>query len=243
MATEPVTEKTTSPPYVSFRTFLNMLLRMEEEGGVPSHVDKSYLKNLAGGVQNQLLAGLRWLDLIEKDGRVTQELRDMGIDSSRRVELVGQMLRARYPEVIALAEDNGTQDRLIAAFKSLGATNATLRKSITFFLKAAEFSGIPMSPYFKAPPDVAGASKTKSTVEKRPSADRGGNSSEDEDVPEPEDPQDPQPPVGPWDPAIVGLLNKLPQPGATIDEPSYKRFMTAFGAVLQVIYEVETDGS
>lgn len=241
MGTSGNREKSAAPPYTSFRTFLNLLQRMEEEGGVPSHVDRSYLHKLSGGVQNQLLVALRWLDLIGAGGEVQPELRELALQGDERPKLVGEMIRRRYPEVVELGERNGTQAKLIELFREMGATGATLRKSITFYLKAAEFSGIKSSPFFKAPSDPAAE-----TVRKRRTAGVAEPVAEEVDHEkkgEPKVPEDErrQPPPPNWHPAIVGLLNELPSQGARLSRARLDEFLAALGAVLTFVYRVEEE--
>jgi hypothetical protein len=152
-----------APPYISFRTLLNLIERMADEG-VPRRIDRSFLSQLSGGYQTQVLAALRGLGLMGDDGRVTDRLLALVQRPNERKALIAEILRERYPEAIALGEANATQDELAEQFKRSGITGATLRKAIAFYLHASNFAGIPVSPFFKTP----SVSESRTSGRRRP---------------------------------------------------------------------------
>jgi Family of unknown function (DUF5343) len=165
------------PPYISFRTLLNLIERMADED-VPPRIDRSFLSGLSGGYQTQVLAALRSLGLMEDDGRVTTRLQALVDQPEQRATIIGAILRERYPEAIALGEEKATQGQLEEQFKAYGISGATLRKAIAFFLHAANFAGIPVSPFFKTPSATqAGTSTRRRTTRPRVTPkDTGGDS-------------------------------------------------------------------
>jgi hypothetical protein len=155
---DPNTEATGwSPAYISFRTLLNLIERMEGEG-VPKQIDKSYLKNLSGGTQAQLLVGLRALGLMTDTRAPTQQLRDLVGQEGNRPRLVREILEAQYSWAIDLGVD-ATQDQLEEEFRKhgpkLGA--ATREKAIAFYTAAARFAGVPLSKFFRSSTPQSGA--------------------------------------------------------------------------------------
>jgi hypothetical protein len=151
------------PPYISFRTLLNLFERMESSG-VPPRIDRSYLENLSGGYQTQVMATLKALDLIEDDGTVRPVLTALATDRASRKGAVAELVRRFYPEPVRLGSVNATRAQLEDVFKKYEITGATLRKAIAFFLHAATFAEIPLSPYFgKVSPGTA----TRKTARKR----------------------------------------------------------------------------
>ncbi len=144
------TERPSAPPYISFRTLLNLVERMAD-GGIPRRIDRSYLSGLSGGYQTQVMAALRSLGLMTDDGVVTQRLIDLVERPSERKPLFAVILRERYPEPVRLGEANATQAELEEAFRPSGIGGATLRKAVAFYLHAAEFADIPLSPFFRTP--------------------------------------------------------------------------------------------
>ena len=136
------------PPYTSFATLLNQLDRMEREG-VPSRIDKTYLTGMAGGTQNQFRHALRSLGLIGPNGESTATLVELAKRPDERPALLARILRERYPTLVALGE-NATRGQLDEALAAYNLTGATARKAGTFFLAAATYAGLPLSPHFKS---------------------------------------------------------------------------------------------
>ena len=57
-----------TPPYTSYRTFKTFIEDLHEQG-VPSRIDRSVLTRFSGVIGSRLLHALRFLGLIEDDGR------------------------------------------------------------------------------------------------------------------------------------------------------------------------------
>jgi Family of unknown function (DUF5343) len=153
-----------TPPYISFSQLENTLNRMNTEG-VPTRVDRSYLGSWSGSAQGQFLAAARSLGLIDPEfGRPTERLKAAVANPEQRPELIGAIIREKYPEALALGE-RATQQQLDEVFRNYpGISGATTRKAITFYLHACKFAGIPLSPFFKA----ARASGSSSPRPRRP---------------------------------------------------------------------------
>jgi len=147
--TEPKAPAT--PPYISFKTLTNLLDRLHETH-LPPRIDRSYLTGLSGGYQTQVMAALRWLDLIGEKGDVTETLTSLAENPEQRPTMVGDLLRSHYPAVFALSSKNATQGQLEEEFRRFGISGSTLRSAIAFFLHAASYAEIPVSPHFKIPP-------------------------------------------------------------------------------------------
>ena len=84
-----------------------------------------------------------------------------------------------FRSVFALSSKNATQGQLEEEFRSFGISGSTLRSAIAFFLHAAAFAEIPVSPHFKIPPVRTGNGKptTRKTKPAAPKAgSRGGQS-------------------------------------------------------------------
>jgi hypothetical protein len=136
------------PPYASFATLLHQLERMDREG-VPGRIDKTYLVGMAGGTQNQLRHAMRSLGLIAEDGQTpTQTLIDLAKRPDERPQLLASILRERFPTLVGLGQDatKGQLDEALGAYQLNG---ATARKAATFFVSAATYAGIPLSPHIK----------------------------------------------------------------------------------------------
>jgi len=148
--TDSTPEQKAAPPYISFRTLLNLVERMADEG-IPPRIDRSYLSGLSGGYQTQVMAALRGLGLITDDGAVQPRLVDLVNRPAERPAVLATILQERYPEAVRLGEIKATQGQLEEAFRPYGITGATLRKAVAFYLHAATYAGIQVSPFFKTP--------------------------------------------------------------------------------------------
>jgi hypothetical protein len=141
--------KTPSPPYIPFKSFSNWVEKLEPKN-LPPQIDKSFLSTMAGGQQLPFLATLKWFGLIDDDGNVMPKLKEIvAAKGDERRGLLTPLIESRYAWVKPLNEANATLAQLEEAFKQKGPTGSTLRKSIVFYLQAAEYGGITTSPNFK----------------------------------------------------------------------------------------------
>jgi hypothetical protein len=141
--------ETISPPYVPWKTFKGFIERMEPPNIVPTQIDSTIVKTYAGSVQRLLLQSLRWLELIEPDGKVRDDLKDLVNLKAERPRLIRQLLERRYPWALSL-DGNSTELQLNAAFgENTGAEGDTRRKAIAFFLAAADYAKVQHSPLWK----------------------------------------------------------------------------------------------
>ena len=146
-------------PYIPWKTFFSVLLQMEEEG-LPARIDRSYLHNRSGNDQSYLISTLKSFGLIDEQGEVRPELTRLVHEKDSRPGQIGALLRANYTEAVELAQ-NATQLQLDEVFReSYGLTGDTMRKAERFFLHAAEYAGIQLSPHFKT---TRGTSATPSS--------------------------------------------------------------------------------
>jgi hypothetical protein len=139
-------------PYFPWNALISLVQRMATEEP-PTRIDKSYLDNHSGATQTAILSGLRWLGLIGEDGRLTDAFtRLVEADDAQRKEAIGDLLRSRYGSIIELGTKNATQLELEQAFKEqFEAQGETRRKAVAFYLKAAQYAGVPVSRNWKTP--------------------------------------------------------------------------------------------
>jgi hypothetical protein len=159
MGTDTESKAPAAPPYISFKTLTNLLDRLQTTR-LPPRIDRSYLDGMSGGYQSQVIAALRWLDLIGPKGEVEATLVSLATTPEQRQEIIGDLLRTHYPTVLALSDANSTQGQLEEEFRSFGVSGSTLRRAIAFFLHAARYAEIPVSPHFKIPPVPPSSGRT-----------------------------------------------------------------------------------
>ncbi|MGB7976817.1 MAG: DUF5343 domain-containing protein [Roseiarcus sp.] len=141
------TRSSGTPPYTSYRTFKTFIEELHEHG-VPSRIDRSVLTRFSGVVGTQLMHALRFLGLIEDDGRPTERLKGLvkahgtGAWSSTFLEL----LRHDYAPMFAIDLETATPSHFSGTFrKAFPAADAVVQKCVTFFLYAAKDAGVRIS--------------------------------------------------------------------------------------------------
>lgn len=159
-----------TPPYAAWTTTRNLLERMQNEG-VPARIDRTYLQGMSGGTQNHVMAALRSLGLIDDEGAPLDRLRDIVDKPEQRPSIMAQLLRERFPDLVAL-DANATRGQLDEVLAGYGLSGATARKSASFFVQAAEYADLEISPHIKAKrrPSTTGTSSRKTASRKRKTA-------------------------------------------------------------------------
>lgn len=148
------------PPYMSFKSFRGLLDEMGDRG-VPARVDRSFLQHKSGSIQSQLLTGLRALGLIDEDKVPADRLRVMAEQPDERPQVLREIVEEYYARPLGMQQ--GTRQQLEEWFRSEGLSGATVDKGIAFFVQAADFAGLEISPHFRAQgPKRSGSRKTNS---------------------------------------------------------------------------------
>ena len=136
-----------APPYTSYRTFKTFIEDLHEHG-VPSRIDRSVLTRFSGVVGTQLMHALRFLGLIEDDGRPTERLKALvkAHESREWPQQFLELLRHEYAPMFAIDLESATPSHFNEAFrKAFPAADAVVQKCVTFFLYAANDAGVKIS--------------------------------------------------------------------------------------------------
>ena len=136
-----------TPPYTSYRTFRTFVQDLREHG-VPSRIDRSVLTRFSGVVGTQLMHALRFLGLIEDQGRPTQRLEELvnAHGAGHWPEKLLELLRQEYAPMFAIDLETATPSHFNEAFrKAFPAADAVVQKCVTFFLYAANDAGVKIS--------------------------------------------------------------------------------------------------
>lgn len=135
-------------PYMSFKSYTNLLDKLGEEG-LPAVFDKSYFGNQSGSLVAQVRSTLRYFDLIDEGYHPTADLEELvKADEEDRKILMKLQAEAKYPEALALGL-NATGGQLNKVFQDRGLTGATVDKAVAFYLGLVEYLGIEVSPMFR----------------------------------------------------------------------------------------------
>src|ERR1700733_10402013 len=141
------TRSSGTPPYTSYRTFKTFVEDLHEHG-VPSRIDRSVLTRFSGVVGTQLMHALRFLSLIEADGRPTHRLKELmkAHEAGHWPEKFLELLRQEYAPMFAIDLETATPSHFNEAFrKAFPAADAVVQKCVTFFLYAANDAGVRIS--------------------------------------------------------------------------------------------------
>ena len=136
-----------TPPYTSYRTFKTFIEDLHEHG-VPSRIDRSVLTRFSGIVGTQLMHALRFLGLVEDDGRPTERLKGLvkAHGTGNWSEKLLELLRDEYAAMFAIDLGTATPSHFHEAFrKAFPAADAVVQKCVTFFLYAANDAGVRIS--------------------------------------------------------------------------------------------------
>jgi hypothetical protein len=150
--------------YVSFATLNHALDDLSQ--GIPNVVDKSAFPGLSGGVQNQLMAGMRFLGLIDEAGRPQPALEKLAVaEVDSRKAALRDILQSKYKEIFALDLLKMTPAQLKECMvESYSVSGDTRDKAVRFFLSAVRYAGIPVSRYLQVTTSApAGTRKRRST--------------------------------------------------------------------------------
>jgi hypothetical protein len=155
------------PPYVSYRTFRNFLERLQQR--VPSRIDRSYWGDiLSGSTGTQLMAALRFLDLIDANGKPSEQLRPLVMARGEsRAKLLRELIAGAYDFVVksSLDLESATYAQLGEIFSNtFQMTDDVSRKCVKFFIALSGEADIQLSPFIikrtRAAHSASGTRKT-----------------------------------------------------------------------------------
>jgi hypothetical protein len=140
-------ETTKRLPYVAFDGVLSQVDRMAG-AGIPEKFDKNYLSAKADGTQFQYRQAFRYLGLTTTEDRPTPLLADLvNANLNDRRELLGKIISEQYPELTGLPPDASMEAFFWVLSEEYGVTSdQQRRKMLTFFVKAADYAGLAISP-------------------------------------------------------------------------------------------------
>ena len=212
-----------SAPYIPFRTFLNLIIKMED--GVPQRLDKSFLIAQAGGLHQPIIAAFRFFGFVDDEGLTQPSLHEVATGGDRRDEFLAVAFDHAYLWANELG-NNATQQQLDEAFKlNTGFGGSTLRKAVTFYLHAARHLGYPLSKHFSAP-RAAGGGASPGKPRKKAAPKRATSTGKDAASASPPPSRSNLHPVAA---ALVDALIKQLEAGAgKFDEEAFDKWVFAF---------------
>ena len=135
------------PPYLAFRTFLNSLDALSQ--GIPPKLDRTFWRNQSGINQGLIMNAYRYFYLVDQNDASTEYLAALVQRPEKRPATLKKMIEDQYMFVLQKSDITKATMRILEeAFGEVyPVTGATRQKAITFFLKAAKFADMPLSPY------------------------------------------------------------------------------------------------
>lgn len=132
-------------PYLPFATFLNALDHLKSIG-VPNKIDRQVFPSFSGAIQKQLLNSFQFLGLIDATGTPLQGLAMLTDGAKDRKAGIKHILLRQYPEIGSLDLTKISPSQFDQKLGEYNVSGDTFRKAKSFFLKAAQFSELPLSP-------------------------------------------------------------------------------------------------
>lgn len=141
---------------------------------MPARIDRSvWGPRVSGSTGIQLMTALRVLELVDDDGRPTEDLEHLtGLDGDERRAALTSLLRLHYRPVFELDLPRATRAQFREAFRSFGAKEGVLAKCEAFFIRAAQDAGLELSPYVLAGRHVSRRSSSGPSRSRQQPADR-----------------------------------------------------------------------
>jgi len=183
------------PPWGGYGSFWNFVSKLrDEDGGIPQVLDRSIMANRGGSARTELYAALRFFLLIDDDKRPTDTLRMLAENPTP--ERMRAIVEICYEPVIDLGLATATATQVGDALVGMGATPSTVVRARTFFLNAADHTGIPIGNTLKT-------KRAPSTTPRRRSRSKKTGVGTPSEQPEEQRPKLP--------PVIGALVAKLPE--------------------------------
>lgn len=145
-------------PYLPFATFLSGIERLAPEA--PEVIDKTIFSSFSGTAQSQIVGALRFLGLIDAQNRTQAVLETIVSDPNSRKDLLAVSLREAYADVFAIGLQKASPKQLDEAMENYNVYGATHRKAVSFFVKAAQYAGVPLSAFIVSRKGRSGRRKT-----------------------------------------------------------------------------------
>lgn len=160
-------EKRPSPPYATFSAFLNFLNKLRDTG-IPARIDPSVFGNASGSVSYSIISALKSLKLINADGAPSPDFIILvNASDEDRKPVMRRIMGVGYPTLwsgnidVKTATAGQFDEHIRDEYDAKG---STIDKIATFFIAAANYADVELSPHLKARKPIAasaGAGKSK----------------------------------------------------------------------------------
>lgn len=140
------------PPYATYSSFISFINKLRDTA-IPSRIDASVFGNASGSQTYSIIATLKFLKLIDSNGAPLPALAKLvTADDEDRKAQMATLIKDGYPsfftEIDLEKATSGQFDEHIR--ETFDSSGSTVDKIAGFFIAAATYAGISMSPLIKA---------------------------------------------------------------------------------------------
>lgn len=152
--------KTVTPAYVPFKTFVAALDSFKSF--LPDRIDPTMWPSYSGGIKSQLMGALKFLGLIYDSGIPTDLLKELvHAEAQQRPVVFRKALSNGYTSLMQLDLTKATPGSFDAEMRKFGQEGDTHRKAASFFLQAAKYAGVPLSPLLTKKGSLSGSRRKR----------------------------------------------------------------------------------
>ncbi len=130
--------------YVSFSTFLSAIQYLTKDD-LPANLTASSWPFLSTTSSSQMLSAFRFLGLVDEGGRTLSPISDLVAGGKLSKDLLKSVLHQSYPTIDLGGLASSTSADVVKSLSEYGVKGATLKRAVSFLLKAAEFVEVPLS--------------------------------------------------------------------------------------------------
>ncbi|MBL9093406.1 MAG: DUF5343 domain-containing protein [Planctomycetaceae bacterium] len=138
------------PAYVGYVTFANFIGSLKASG-VPSRIDKSVMKGLAGGVQSHLASAMKFLGLVNESNSPLPLLHSLAgaHGTDQWPAALKEVVALAYSDIVdGIDLTKASPQQLVETFRENSeAKGATADKAIRFYLQAVKDAKIEIGPH------------------------------------------------------------------------------------------------
>lgn len=224
-----------SAVYIPLKTWFESVDTLEQ--GIPNSIDRSVWSHRPTNTSSQILSAFRFLGLIDLESNQPQAILSELVDARKNKDeanqrtIVKSVLEASYPEVMASAKENSSNDKFRDIMQSkYKVSGTTLDRAVRFFLDAAEFAGVDVSPHWSRRGLTSNRRRRIANVESVEDAGNGQeNASEGGDVN-----------FGLHE-SVAALLKDLEHVAPEWDTSQKEKWLNTFHVVLDYAYPPKSD--
>lgn len=141
----PIDQPKPAAPYLPWRTFLNSLDVFSQ--AVPPKIYRSVWRQ-SGLMQGLIMGAYRFMGLVDPDDRPTPILAVL-VNPETRQGAMSDVLKSGYAAIFTHDLGSMTIDTLNEEIEKYSVSGGTKKKAVTFFLQAAKYAGLPLSPFIQ----------------------------------------------------------------------------------------------